>query len=148
MFRLSKKKSLSYVNTQFRGRSRAAATSKMERWKLLTIITKRSILDVEAALDPPLQFFHQVSLLLSYIINNQAYFNPSVVLNVIFFSKWFFIQINITRHTTPPLAYFNECYLIAYLNLFKVFFLSIISCPYPRSNPLSSLRCCSKWTMM
>ena len=45
-----------------RGGSRTAATSKMERfviivngWKLLTIITKRSILNVAAALDPPLQ---------------------------------------------------------------------------------------------
>ena len=44
-----------------RGRSTTAATSKMERfviivngWKTLTIITKRSILDVAAALDPPL----------------------------------------------------------------------------------------------
>ena len=44
-----------------RGRSRAAATSKMERfviivngWKPLTIITKRSILDVAAAVDPSL----------------------------------------------------------------------------------------------
>ena len=41
-----------------RGGSRAAATSKMERFviivKPLTIITKRSILDVAAALDPPL----------------------------------------------------------------------------------------------
>ena len=44
-----------------RGRSRTAATSKMEPfviivngWKSLTIITKRSILDVAAALDPPL----------------------------------------------------------------------------------------------
>ena len=43
------------------GRSRAAATSKMERFVIivngfqpLTIITKRSILDVAAALDPPL----------------------------------------------------------------------------------------------
>ena len=43
------------------GRSRAAAASKMEcfviivnGWKPLTIITKRSILDVPAALDPPL----------------------------------------------------------------------------------------------
>ena len=45
--------------------SRAAATSKMEGfviivkgWKPLTIITKRSILDFAAALDPPrrLQF--------------------------------------------------------------------------------------------
>ena len=45
----------------FRGGSRAAAASKMERfviivngWKLLSIITKRSILDVAAVLDPPL----------------------------------------------------------------------------------------------
>ena len=46
----------------FRGGSRAAATSKMERFVIivngfqaLTIITKRSILDVAAALDPPLK---------------------------------------------------------------------------------------------
>ena len=44
-----------------RGGSRAAATSKMERFviiangqKPLTIITKRSILDVAAVRDPPL----------------------------------------------------------------------------------------------
>ena len=44
-----------------RGGSRTAATSKMERFviivnglKPLTIITKRSILDVAAVLDPPL----------------------------------------------------------------------------------------------
>ena len=44
-----------------RGGSRAAATSKMERFviivngsQLLTIITKRTILDVAAALDQPL----------------------------------------------------------------------------------------------
>ena len=44
-----------------RGGSRTAATSKMERfmiivhsWKRLNIITKRSIVDVAAALDPPL----------------------------------------------------------------------------------------------
>ena len=43
-----------------RGGSRAAATSKMKRFVIivngfqpLTIITKHSILDVEAALDPP-----------------------------------------------------------------------------------------------
>ena len=44
-----------------RGGSRTAAKSKMEHfviivngWKPLTIITKRSILDVAAVLDPPL----------------------------------------------------------------------------------------------
>ena len=43
------------------GRSRTASTSKIGRfviivngWKPLTIITKRSILDVTAVLDPPL----------------------------------------------------------------------------------------------
>ena len=51
----------SYLNDVDRGGSRTAATSKMERfviivnsWKPLTIITKRSILDVAAVLDPPL----------------------------------------------------------------------------------------------
>ena len=46
-----------------RGGSRAAATSKMERFVIivngfqpLTIITKRSVLDAAAVLDPPLCF--------------------------------------------------------------------------------------------
>ena len=45
----------------FRGESRAAATFKMEcfviivnGWKPLTIVTKHSILDAAATLDPPL----------------------------------------------------------------------------------------------
>ena len=49
-----------HTNT-LRGGSRAAATSKMEHfvirvnsWEPLTIITKRSILDVAVDLDPPL----------------------------------------------------------------------------------------------
>ena len=48
----------------FRGGSRTAGTSKMERfvitvngWKPLTIITKRSILDVAAVLNLPLVFY-------------------------------------------------------------------------------------------
>ena len=52
----------SVVQAKDRGGSRTAATSKMERfviivngWKPLTIITKRSILDVAAVLDPPLK---------------------------------------------------------------------------------------------
>ena len=46
-------------------RSRIAPTSKMERfgiivndWKALTIMTKRSILDTAAALNPPLGCLH------------------------------------------------------------------------------------------
>ena len=53
----------------FRGGSRTAATSKMEcfviivnGWKPLTIITKHSILDVAAALDPPLVFKFEILL--------------------------------------------------------------------------------------
>ena len=49
---------------KIRGGSRAAATSKMERFVIivngfqpLTIITKRSILDAAAALDPPLKIY-------------------------------------------------------------------------------------------
>ena len=58
----------------FRGRSRTAATSKMDCfmtivniWKPLTIITKRSILDVAAVLDPPLGVFFFVQLIVLII---------------------------------------------------------------------------------
>ena len=51
-----------YDLARFRGGPRTAATSKMELfmiivngWKPLTIITKSSILDVVAVLDPPLR---------------------------------------------------------------------------------------------
>ena len=51
----------------FRGGSRAAATSKMERFVIiangfqpLIIITKHSNLDVSAAVDPPLHFLQQI----------------------------------------------------------------------------------------
>ena len=60
----------------FRGGSRTATTSRMERfliivngWKPLTIITKHSILDVAEALDPP--------LLLKVIYNKWKYLNLS-----------------------------------------------------------------------
>ena len=50
------------TNTRVRGGSRTAKTSEMERvviiangWKPLTIITKRSILDAAAVLDPSLR---------------------------------------------------------------------------------------------
>ena len=52
---------LQLLKSSTRGGSRAAATSKMERFLIivndfqpLTIIKKRSILEDEAALDPPL----------------------------------------------------------------------------------------------
>ena len=55
------------VSSEFRGGSRTAATSKMERFviivnglKPLTIITKRSILDVATVLDPPLELLENL----------------------------------------------------------------------------------------
>ena len=59
------------------GRSRTAATSKMEHfviivngWKPLTIITKRSILNVAAVLDLPLK---TIKVLVKSIFTNLAY---------------------------------------------------------------------------
>ena len=50
------------VKVEARGESRTASTSKMERFVIIvkgfqpfTIITKGSILDVSAVLDPPLE---------------------------------------------------------------------------------------------
>ena len=64
-----------YIIKIFRGGSRAAATSKMERFVIivngfqpLTIITKRSILDVAAALDPPLILITEKLYHRNYII--------------------------------------------------------------------------------
>ena len=52
---------------RIRGGSRAAVISMMELfvitvndWKPLTIITRRSIFDVAAALDPPLRILHRI----------------------------------------------------------------------------------------
>ena len=60
------------IHTTSSGGSGAAATSKMERFVIiingcqpLTIITKRSILDVAAALDPPLTSINPQRLLLA-----------------------------------------------------------------------------------
>ena len=55
-----------------KGGSRSAATSKMERfviivngWKPLTIITKHSILNVAAAVHPPLHMLYLHLMILS-----------------------------------------------------------------------------------
>ena len=59
--KLLKKSKKNFINNCTRGGSGTAATSKMERfvitvngWKPLAIVTKRSILNVAAVLDPPL----------------------------------------------------------------------------------------------
>ena len=79
------------------GRSRTAGTSKMElfviivnRWKPLTIITKSSILDVSAVLDPPLHISHPLLFVL-----------PIKTWNL---SKW--MQTKFTRYIKLP--YLNQ----------------------------------------
>ena len=64
-----------YFDNMFRGGSSAAAKSKMERFVIivngfqpLPIITKHSILDVAAVLDPPLMFVKNFILLKIFII--------------------------------------------------------------------------------
>ena len=59
------------INIIFRGGSRAARTFKMEwfvitvnGWKPLTIMVKHSILDVAAALDPPLILRQRVMMII------------------------------------------------------------------------------------
>ena len=85
-----------------RGGSRAAATSKMERFVIivngyqpLTIITKRSILDAAAALDPPLG--RTLSLVTNFFIkqekNDQTILHTQVALS---FKKYVHISVSCT----------------------------------------------------
>ena len=71
-----------------RGESRTAVTSEMERfvimfngWKPLTIITKRSILDVAAVLDPPLAYRKMVYLIVSLLLEKKyiAFYKSLVI---------------------------------------------------------------------
>ena len=73
-------------DVHFRGGSRTAATSKMEHfviivngWKPFTIITKSSILDVAAFLDPPLHLTMLDALSDIYTINNCLWFSKLLV---------------------------------------------------------------------
>ena len=66
------------------GGSRAAAASKMEHfviivngWMSLTIITKRSIMDVAAALDPPLLMLIRVNKVFKNLINHVEIFQKN-----------------------------------------------------------------------
>ena len=72
-----------------KGGSRTAATSTMEHfviningWKLLTIITKSSILDVAALLDPPLHIDqpHSCSITISLYPVNQSTCKQTILL--------------------------------------------------------------------
>ena len=54
-FKVTRKIQFNTNKKKVRGGSRTAATSKMERFVIIvTIITKRSILDIAGVLDPPL----------------------------------------------------------------------------------------------
>ena len=69
------------MSVLLRGGSRTAAASKMElfviivnSWKPLTIITKRSVLDIAAVLDPPL-----LLLILIFFRIEKKYFLPHLL---------------------------------------------------------------------
>ena len=73
-------------NVLFRGGSRTAATSKMERFVIivnsfqpLTIITKRPILDVAVVLDPPLLFQRRIQLCQTYKMEVHGKSNAAVI---------------------------------------------------------------------
>ena len=92
-----------------RGGSRAAATSKMESFVIiafqpLTIITKRSILDVATALDPPLlcllyMFVFIVFIYLYIFINTQIIKNTRINTQII---------SNVNKRGTHFLFLFNS----------------------------------------
>ena len=121
----------------YRGRSRTAATSKMERFviivngcKPLTIITKRSILDVAAVLDPPLNLF-----IILFILYNRSAFSKislnigillrSFLINVLFnrVAYCFLINFNfLSPHTThfdniiiPPFIALETCKIVLFV---------------------------------
>ena len=75
----------------WRGGSRTAATSKMEcfviivnGWKPLTIITKHSILDVAAVLDPSLLCYCKLDLLKIYFTYSDGHLSGTHLLIVNF----------------------------------------------------------------
>ena len=84
-----------FIHAMARGGSRAAAISMMERfmiivngWKLLTIITKRSILDVAAALDPPLMAI----ILAAHYAFNVAY--ASKAFGAMYFMQKYLLEVD------------------------------------------------------
>ena len=108
----------------FRGGSRAAITSKMQCFviivngsKPLTIITKHSILDVAAALDPPLALFDQIVRFVASNLRQQCEHASCFKLKLIYtpFSKnlyflaetWYVLIFN----SIPRLRFFfNQSY--------------------------------------
>ena len=97
----------SIYSINVRGGSRAAATSKMERfviivngWKPLTIITKRSILDVAAVLDPPLNVspYYKYLLCLLVVWKNMFQITNFINLYLLFCVNVTFFCLNVDRY--------------------------------------------------
>ena len=114
---------MSWRLTQSRGGSRAAATSKMEcfaiivnGWKPLTIITKSSILDVAAVLDPLLQSIAFAKLILLNSIFKKYY--PFSETNLVFRKIVLIIQ-NIFSSILFPMQ--PQVKLISGIFCFKMF---------------------------
>ena len=92
-----------------RGESRSAVTSKMKRFVIIvngfqpiTIITKRSILDVAAALDPRLHVVFVVENLVKFNSLRRKWFDW--IFHVFYFILNFFLSIS----WRSPLSYRNQ----------------------------------------
>ena len=122
-----------------RGGSRAAATSKMERFVIITIITKRSILIVAAALDPPLNVTF-------YFQKNQLFLSSSAQINILlgtttpsllcgFTQPYFWCIFYGRSQKKSPLKKMRQ--FLAYVNICNK--VSIVSLAKPVSQLASSL---------
>ena len=97
------------ISRYIRGESRAAAISKMECFVIivndfqpLTIITKRSILDVAAALDPPLSMQPK---LFKITLNPNSYLTSVLHRSPVNRSSSALTNINLTRVMTICLLF-------------------------------------------
>ena len=95
-----------------RGGSRAATTSKMERFviivKPLTITTKHSILDVAAALDPSLSHVSQaMKFASSYSTSDEAMATHAMIITkeVMSYPKWKF-ETDLNNFNCPSMLQF------------------------------------------
>ena len=112
------------LNTPLRGGSRAAATSKMECFVIivngfqpLNIITKHSILDVAAVLDPPLPLKDDIN----------THFYPYIFLYLNLLSKNFEEHVLIGNQY---IAFKSRLFMVTIYNSNFFIFMGHIQCQY------------------
>ena len=103
---------------QLRGGPGTAATSKMEHFVIivngfqpLTIVTKSSILDIAAVLDPPLQLILKVEKPTAQTYFEKKFKNPELELKVIYT-----LPIRVTTNTNLRIFQYRLLHNILYLD--------------------------------